>query len=158
MGIIPKNPQTLHHFHPQNSPIILLGILGDETPKNSEIELIPFPKKSPNFVQALSPSPPHPWNLGQGRGKSGIRALLYHTIFDLNMKQNIQYLDFKYCHFKIYTVMLYFDRISFFHTSNSVEFLQTLIEKLQETTTADEFLIKNVQNIRKNFNLPIKTW
>ena len=45
--------------------------------------------------------------------------------------------------------MLYFDRISFFHTSNSVEFLQTLIEKLQETTTEDEILIKTAQNIWK---------
>ena len=57
-GTNSPNPQNLHPPRPQNIP--LLGIFKDETLKNPKIELIPIPKKSLKFVQALSQSPPHP--------------------------------------------------------------------------------------------------
>ena len=66
-----KNPRNLHDPHPQNIPKIVSGISGEKTPKNSKIELIPVPKKTPKFFQTLSPSPPRPRNSGTGTGKIG---------------------------------------------------------------------------------------
>ena len=82
MGINPKNPQTLHHPRPQNIPIILLGIFGDETPKNPEIELIPTPK-SPQILFKLYPRPrpiPEIWGRdGENRESGPCFTTLYLT-------------------------------------------------------------------------------